>query len=108
MQANVAEYEVSTDSERLDIDLIHRFLSQDSYWARGVPRDVVARSIRHSLCFGVYAGGVQVAFARVASDYAVFAYLMDVFVLPEHRGRGVSKLLMQTVLSHPHLQGLRR
>ena len=108
MQAQPVEYEVSTDPARLDVDLIHRFLSQDSYWARGRPRDVVVRSIRNSLCFGAYAGGRQVGFARVGTDYAVYAYLMDVFVVPEHRGRGVSKLLMNAVITHPRLQGMRR
>ena len=100
------EYEVSTDRTRLDLDVIHGFL-QTSYWAAGRPRDVVERSINNSLCFGVYAGGRQIAFARVVSDAATFAYLMDVFVVSEHRGRGVSKLLMREILAHPQLQGLR-
>src|SRR6185436_6239523 len=84
-----AEFEVSTDPARLDVDLIHGFL-QTSYWAKGRRRSVVERSISNSLCFGVYMAGRQVAFARVVSDRAVFAYLMDVFVLPEFRGRGIS------------------
>lgn len=100
-------YEISTDKTRLDIDLIHRFLAT-SYWAAEVPREIVERSIEHSLCFGAYLGGEQAGFARVISDFATFAYLADVFVTPEHRGRGVSKLLMQTILDHPDLQGLRR
>ena len=100
------EFEISTDTERLDIDLIHTFL-QTSYWAMGRPRGVVERSIRNSLCFGVYRHGRQVAFARVVSDRAVFAYLMDVFVVPAYRGRGISKALMQSVLGHPELQNLR-
>jgi GNAT superfamily N-acetyltransferase len=100
-------YEISTDKTRLDIDLIHQFLAT-SYWAAEIPREIVERSIRHSLCFGVYRLSSQIAFARVISDFTTFAYLADVFVLPEHRGRGVSKLLMQTILSHPDLQGLRR
>jgi GNAT superfamily N-acetyltransferase len=100
------ELEISTDPARLDIDLIHEFL-QSSYWARGRRRSVVERSIRHSLCFGVYRVGRQVAFARVVSDRAVFAYLMDVFVVPECRGHGISKALMRAVLDHPDLQNLR-
>jgi GNAT superfamily N-acetyltransferase len=101
-----AGFEISTDRARLDVALVHEFL-QTSYWAEGRPRSVVERSIEHSLCFGVYHGGQQVAFARVVSDRAVFAYLMDVFVVPEFRGRGISKALMRAVLDHPELQNLR-
>ena len=101
-----ADFEISTDPARLDIDVIHNFLVT-SYWAKGRRRSVVERSIRNSLCFGVYLAGRQVAFARVVSDRAVFAYLMDVFVLPEFRGRGISKALMRSVLGHPDLQNLR-
>ena len=100
------EFEISTDVARLDIGLIHDFLST-SYWARGRRRTVVERAIRNSLCFGVYRERKQVAFARVVTDRAVFAYLMDVFVLPEYRGRGISKTLLQTILDHPDLQNLR-
>ena len=110
------EYLISTESGWLDLELIHRFLSEHSYWARGISRDVVARSIANSLCFGLYAlskdaphpARRQVGFARVATDRATFAYLADVFVLPEHRGQGLSKRLMEAVLAHPDLQGLRR
>ena len=98
--------EISTDPSRLDLDVIHGFL-KDSYWASGRPREVVERAIHHSLCFGAYLSGHQVGFARVLSDRAVFAYLMDVFVMPEHRGRGISKALMGAVLAHPDLQHLR-
>ena len=101
-------YEVSTDKARLDIDLIHNFLSKESYWAKNIPRAVVERSIENALCFGAYDGNQQVGFTRVVTDYAVFAYIGDVFVLPEHRGRGVSKMIMQAIRSHPGLQGLRR
>ena len=101
-----APYEISDDPARLDVGLIHGFLAA-SYWAEGRSRETVERSIANSLCFGVYYGGQQVGFARVVSDRAVFAYLMDVFVLPEHRGRGVGKSLIREVLSHPDLQGLR-
>jgi len=102
-----AVYEISTDPSRLDLDVIHGFLSR-SYWSPGIPREVVARALRNSLCCGAYCHGAQVGFARVVSDRATFAYLADVFVLESHRGRGVSKLLMQCLLAHPDLQGLRR
>lgn len=102
-----AHYEISTDRSRLDIALIHDFL-RSSYWAQRIPRAVVERSIRHSLCFGGYLGGRQLAFARVISDFATIAHVADVFVVPEHRGRGIAKLLMRAILDHPELQGLRR
>jgi GNAT superfamily N-acetyltransferase len=99
---------VSTDPKRLDLDVIHRFLSQRSYWAEGIPREVVERSIRNSLAFGVYDEDRLVGFARVVTDRATFAYLADVFVLEEYRGRGLSKWLLECVLAHPDLKGLRR
>lgn len=99
---------ISTDRARLDLELIHGFLT-NCYWAKGIPREVVARSIEHSLCFGIYDGsGAQVGFARVVSDFATVAYLGDVFVLESHRGRGLSKLLMECIIGHPALQNLRR
>jgi len=101
-----AEFEISTDRTRLDVAMVHEFL-RTSYWAEGRHQSVVERSIEHSLCFGVYHAGRQVAFARVVSDRAVFAYLMDVFVVPEFRGRGISKALIRAVLDHPDLQNLR-
>jgi GNAT superfamily N-acetyltransferase len=101
-------FTISTEKGRLDREGIHRFLSADSYWARGIPREVVDRSIDNSLCFGLYDGSRQVGFARVVTDRATFAYLGDVFVLPSHRGRGLSKWLMEIVMGHPELQGLRR
>ena len=101
-------YTVSSEKSQLDIDLIHDFLRNDSYWAKNIPRDVLVRSIENSLCFGAYLDGKQVGFARVVTDFAVFAYLADVFVVKEHRGRGVSKRIMEAVLAHPQLQGLRR
>ncbi len=102
-------YEISTEPKRLDLDMIHGFLST-CYWAEGIPRALVEKSIRGALCFGAYeqATGKQVGFARVISDYATFAYLADVFVLPEHRGRGVSRRIMEAILKDPRLQGLRR
>ena len=88
------EFLVSTERARLDLDVIHGYLT-NSYWAKGIPRDTVARSIDHALCFGVYDGnGAQVGFARVISDFATIAYVGDVFVLESHRGRGASKALM--------------
>jgi GNAT superfamily N-acetyltransferase len=105
----VLGYEISTDPARLDLDLIHRFLSREAYWSPGVPRDVVERALANSLCFGLFApGGAQAGFARAVTDRATFAYLADVFVLPEHRGRGLGVWLVETVLAHPDLQGLRR
>ncbi len=98
------EFLISTDPARLDLDVIHGFLT-NCYWAKGIPREVVARSIEHSLCFGVYDGsGAQVGFARVISDFATVAYLGDVFVLESHRGRGLSKALMECIMQHPALQ----
>jgi len=100
--------DIDTDRGRLDRTLIHDFLSRESGWARGIPREVLERAIEHSLCFGGYLDGRQIAFARVISDFATFANLVDVFVLPEHRGQGYAASLMQAVLAHPDLQGLRR
>lgn len=97
---------ISTDPARLDLNTICEFL-QTSYWAKGRRRSVVERAIKNSLCFGAYWNGKHVGFARVVSDRAVFAYLMDVFVLPEFRGRGISKVLMRAILDHPDLQSLR-
>lgn len=101
------EFEVSSDDTRLDIDVIHHYLAH-SYWAAGIPRNIVERSIRGSLNFGVYAGEAQVGFARVITDRATFAYLADVFVLEAWRGQGLSKMLMDAVVAHPDLRGLRR
>jgi GNAT superfamily N-acetyltransferase len=102
-------YEISTDRARLDIPRIHRFLSTEAYWAPGVPLDVVERSIANSVCFGVYAAdGEQVGFARVVTDRATFAWLADVYIESAHRGHGLGKRLVATVLDHPELQGLRR
>lgn len=100
--------EINNDPQQLDINLIHRFLSEESAWAKGIPLKKVQQSITHSLCFGGYENDQQIAFARVVSDFATFAYLMDVFVLKEHRGRGLSRQLVAAVKAHPQLQGLRR
>jgi GNAT superfamily N-acetyltransferase len=101
------EFTVSTDRQRIDLDVVHGFLTE-CYWAKGIPREVVARSIENSLCFGVYAEGKQIGFARVISDFATYAYIGDVFVLESFRGRGLGKWLMECVMQHPRLQGLRR
>ena len=102
------EFVISTDKSKLDIGLIHHWLSTISYWAQGRPLQVVQQSIEHSLCFGVYVSDTQVGFARVITDYATFGWLCDVFILEAYRGRGLSKWLVQTVVSHPDLQGIRR
>jgi len=101
------KYEISSEVSRLDVDTIHAFLAT-SYWSPGIPRRVVERAIANSLCFGAYVDRKQVAFARMVTDKATFAYLADVFVLPEHRGKGVSRLMMDAIVRHPDLQGLRR
>ena len=102
-------YEISTDQARLDVAAIHAYLTR-SYWSPGIPIETVERALRGSLCFGVYesASGAQVGLARVVTDYATFAYLCDVYVLEEHRGRGLGKFMMQTVMAHPALTGARR
>lgn len=99
-------YEISTDPARVDVALVHGFLHA-SYWSPGIPRDVVERAIAGSLNFGLYHGEAQIGFARVATDYATFGYVMDVFMLPEHRGKGLALWLMECILSHPRLQGFR-
>lgn len=101
-------YELSTDPARLQPAVIHDYLTNHSYWAKNIPLEIVQRSLENSLCFGLYHAETQVGFARVTTDRATFAYLADVFVLPEHRGRGLSKWLVETILAHPDLQGFRR
>ena len=100
--------EISTDKQKLDIQIIHNYLSKESYWAKGRSMETVQRSIDNSLCFGVYTENKQVGFARVVTDYAVFAWLLDVFILPEYQGKGYGKKLMQTIMTHEKLHGLRR
>jgi GNAT superfamily N-acetyltransferase len=108
VESRRGDFAISTDRARLDLDVIHGFLT-NCYWAKGIPLDVVARSIEHSLCFGIYDGsGAQVGFARVISDFSTIAYIGDVFVLDTHRGRGLGKWLMQCITQHPALQNLRR
>lgn len=101
-------YLISTDKARLDVTMIHEFLSQESYWAKGISRVRLERSIHNSLTFGIYHGEAQIGFAKVVTDYATFAYVGDVFVLPPYRGRGLSVWLMEVIVAHPELQGLRR
>lgn len=103
-----ADLTISTDPALLDIETIHRFLSEEAYWAKGRPAPVVAKAIRNSLNFGLYRQRQQIGFARVVSDFATFAWLSDVFILPEHRAQGLGKWLVQSIQSHPELQGLRR
>ncbi len=106
------DFLISTDKSKLQIDVIHDYLANRSYWAKGIPVEIVQRSIAHSIAFGIYHQQentlTQVGFCRVTSDLATFAYLADVFVLEEYRGNGLSKFLVESVLKHPDLQGLRR
>lgn len=100
-------YFISDDKNLLDLDIIHHYLSKESYWAEGIPKSVVAASIKGSVCFGVYSDKGLVGFARVITDFATFGYLADVFILAAHRGKGLSKILMVQIMTHPDLQGLR-
>jgi GNAT superfamily N-acetyltransferase len=100
-------YRITTDTQKLDIDAIHAYLGR-SFWAEGIPKETVATAIANSLCFGLFDGDEQIGFARVVTDRATFAYLCDVYVLETHRGRGLGKWLIETVMAHPDLQGLRR
>ena len=100
-------YTISTDKARLDLYVIHDFLTHSSYWAQDRPFAVVCKSIEHSLCFGVYAGDQQVGFARVVTDYATFAWLCDVFIIESHRGQALGKWLVECIVSHPGLRELR-
>ena len=106
--ASQSNLTISTDRSELDVPLIYRFLSEQSTWAVGISRAVVDRAIENSLCFGGYVDGRQVAFARVVTDYATFGNLVDVFVIPEYRGRGYGMEMMKAVMGHPSLKGLRR
>src|ERR1022692_1436232 len=100
VQHRRGEVLISTDPARLDLDVVHGFLT-NCYWAKGIPREIVVRSIEHAMCFGIYdGGGAQVGFARVISDFATVAYVGDVFVLEKHRGRGLGKWLMQCIVQH--------
>lgn len=102
------KFQINTDKTRLDLDVIHTFLSEESYWAQTRTLEQTRTAIKNSICFGVYDGERQIGFARVVSDCATFAYIGDVFIIAEYRGRGLSKWLMEIIVSHPDLQGLRR
>jgi GNAT superfamily N-acetyltransferase len=104
---NANEYEISTDKKQLDLAMIHDFLSNESYWAKGISVEVVKKSIDNAFCFGVYHQGRQVGFARVVTDHATVAYLGDVFIIESHRNKGLGKRLVRTVMNHPELVGLR-
>ena len=107
MELTKDEYSITTDRKRLDLDAIHAFISR-SFWAEGIPKETMAKAIANSLCFGVFDGPSQVGFARVVTDRATYAYLCDVYVLESHRARGLGKWLIEAVMAHPDLQGLRR
>lgn len=102
------DYCISTDRSKLDVDAIHNFLSTQSYWCQNIPFEKVKKSVDNSLNFGLYYKDQQIGFARIVSDFSTMAYLGDVYVIPEHRGKGLSKWMMQVIMSHPELQGLRR
>lgn len=108
MKQRKGEYEIDDDKRRLDLSAIHRFLSQESYWAKNRTMEQTLTAIENSLCFGVYRGREQVGFARVITDKATFAYIGDVYITQEHRCKGLSKWLMEIILAQPDLQGLRR
>ncbi|MDP3479801.1 MAG: GNAT family N-acetyltransferase [Desulfoprunum sp.] len=107
MEWQQGEFTITTRQDDLDIEMIHGFLST-SYWAKGIPKAIVEKAIKNSLSFGVYHNGSQIGFGRAITDRATFAYLADIFILPEFRGRGLGKWLISCFLAHPELQGLRR
>ena len=107
METTKGQYWITTDPKKLDLDAIHEFLSR-SFWAEGIPKETMAKAVANSLCFGLFDGDAQVGFARVVTDRATYAYLCDVYVLETHRGRDLGKWLIETVMAHPDLQGLRR
>jgi len=102
------EFVISTDKARLQLDVIHRYLSEESYWAQGRSIEATRKAVENSICFGVYQADKQAGFARVITDMATFAYLGDVFILPQYQKKGLSKRLMEAILAHPELQNLRR
>lgn len=108
MEWNKENYKVSTNKSLFDLSIIHQFLSEEAYWSKGVPQEVMIRAIENSLCFGLFVNASQIGFARLVTDKATFAYLADVFIVPEFRGKGLSKWLMSCIKEHPDLQGLRR
>jgi GNAT superfamily N-acetyltransferase len=100
-------YAIVCDNSKMDVDAIHQYLSEESYWAKGIPKEIVIKAIANSLCFGVFYNGSQVGFARLVTDKATFAYLADVYILEAHRGKCLSKWLMQVIHAHPDVQNLR-
>ncbi|UUC45397.1 GNAT family N-acetyltransferase [Flavobacterium cerinum] len=101
-------FTITTDKSKLDINVIHRYLSGESYWSKDIPIERIQKSIENALCFGVYHNDQQIGYAKVVSDFSTMAYLGDVFILESYRGQGLSKQLMETIMSHPELQNLRR
>lgn len=104
---DASSFEISLDPRRIDIDAVHAFL-RTSYWAQAIPREIVAKSVANSLCVGAFSGRTQIGFARLVTDCATFGYLADVYVLSEHRGQGIAKRMLTTLMAHPDVQGLRR
>jgi GNAT superfamily N-acetyltransferase len=102
------DYEIRTGVEPVDLDAVHQFLSNESAWAKGISKDLVRRCVENSLCFSLFHSNKQVGFARVISDFATIAYIGDVFVLDEHRGKGLGDWLVERILAHPALRGMRR
>jgi len=107
-EKNINTYLFSTDKNKLQLKVIHDYLSKESYWAQNMPLELIKESIAGSICFAIYIDNKQIAYARVITDNATFAYLADVFVIEEHRGKGLSKELMRFILDHPSLKKLRR
>ena len=108
MKWAAGDYAITDCRDDLDIEMIFDFLSGISYWATGISKEVVVKSMEHSACFGVFEGKQQIGFGRVVTDWATFAYLADVFILESHRGKGLGKWLVECILAHPELQDLRR
>ena len=108
IEINFGKFLISTDKKKLDIEAIHEFLSTKAYWSLNIPKEKVQIAVQNSLCFGVYDEGVQIGFARIISDFSTIAYLGDVYILEAYRGHGLSKRLMEVIMDHPNLQGLRR
>jgi len=108
IEINFGKFLISTDKKKLDIEAIHEFLSTKAYWSLNIPKEKVQIAVQNSLCFGVYDEGMQIGFARIISDFSTIAYLGDVYILEAYRGHGLSKRLMEVIMDHPNLQGLRR
>jgi GNAT superfamily N-acetyltransferase len=108
IETTFSNYLISTDPGKIDPVAIHRYLSQDSYWAGGIPLHIVETAIQNSFCIGIYLHQAQIGFARLVTDYATFGYLADVYVLPEHQGRGLSKAMMALIMELDWVKGLRR